>query len=80
MLMLVADSTLWNGQTFSRLEFRLILQRKYDYHLLQTYVPSLLFVVCSWLSFLVPRDAIPGRMALCVTTVLSITAMFAAIQ
>ncbi|XP_046397112.1 glycine receptor subunit alpha-4-like [Ischnura elegans] len=56
------------------------LRRRLSYHLLQTYVPSTMFVVVSWLSFLVPPESVPGRMAICMTTLLTLTAMFAAVR
>ncbi|XP_071450142.1 glycine receptor subunit alpha-4-like [Hetaerina americana] len=55
-------------------------QRRMNYHLLQTYIPSGLFVVVSWLSFMVPRECAPGRLAICMTTLLTLTAMFAAVR
>ncbi|KAF4513867.1 UNVERIFIED_CONTAM: hypothetical protein B566_EDAN017194 [Ephemera danica] len=56
------------------------LFRRISYHLLQTYIPSMLFVIVSWLSFLVPPESVPGRMAICMTTLLTLTAMFAAVS
>jgi uncharacterized membrane protein len=56
------------------------LKRRISYHLLQTYIPSLMFVIVSWLSFLVPPESVPGRMAICMTTLLTLTAMFAAVR
>ncbi|XP_046400747.1 glycine receptor subunit alpha-4-like isoform X2 [Ischnura elegans] len=55
-------------------------QRRMNYHLLQTYIPSGLFVVVSWLSFMVPRECAPGRLAICMTTLLTLTAMFGAVR
>ena len=39
-------------------------------------MPSALFVCVSWISFVVPIDAIPGRMALLVTLLLVLINMF----
>ena len=39
-------------------------------------MPSGLFVCVSWISFVVPIDAIPGRMALLVTLLLVMINMF----
>ncbi|KAG8224883.1 hypothetical protein J437_LFUL004624 [Ladona fulva] len=55
-------------------------QRRLSYHLLQTYIPSGLFVIVSWVSFLVPRECAPGRLAICMTTLLTLTAMFGAVR
>ncbi|KAG8229278.1 hypothetical protein J437_LFUL009639 [Ladona fulva] len=72
-------------QTFSKGSYPAItlvitLHRRLSYHLLQTYVPSSMFVIVSWLSFLVPPESVPGRMAICMTTLLTLTAMFAAVR
>merc|ERR1712133_335953 len=40
------------------------------------YLPSGLFVVVSWISFLIPVNAIPGRMILIVTLFLALINMF----
>ena len=39
-------------------------------------MPSALFVCVSWISFVVPIDAMPGRMALLVTLLLVLINMF----
>ena len=39
-------------------------------------MPSALFVCISWISFVVPIEAIPGRMALLVTLLLVLINMF----
>ena len=40
------------------------------------YLPSGLFVVVSWVSFLIPPDVIPGRMAMLITLFLVLTNIF----
>ena len=39
-------------------------------------MPSGLFVVVSWVSFLIPPEVVPGRMALLVTLFLVLTNIF----
>ena len=39
-------------------------------HLVQTYIPTIIIVVVSWLSFLVPPAAYPGRMGMLVILIL----------
>ncbi|KAG7156603.1 Gamma-aminobutyric acid receptor subunit rho-1-like 2 [Homarus americanus] len=41
----------------------------------RVYLPSGLFVVVSFVSLLVPAEAIPGRMTLCITTILTMSAL-----
>ena len=59
---------------------KISLQRHLGYHLTQTYIPSIIFVVVAWLSFHVPSDVVPGRMVLCVTTLLTLTSMFNSVR
>ncbi|XP_069686013.1 glycine receptor subunit alpha-1-like [Periplaneta americana] len=48
--------------------------------MLETYIPTILFVVISWGSFLVKPDMVPGRMVLLVTNLLSLITMFEAVR
>ena len=41
-------------------------------HAVQTYIPTTIIVLVSWLSFLIPPDAYPGRMGMLVVLVLVI--------
>lgn len=43
--------------------------------MMQIYLPSMLIVVISWVSFWIHRDASPARVALGVTTVLTMTTL-----
>lgn len=42
------------------------------HHVLQSYVPTALIVVISWFSFWLDVDAVPGRVSLCITTLLTL--------
>ena len=59
---------------------RIHLSRKINYHLLQTYVPSLLFVIIAWLSLFINPDAIPGRVSMVMMTLLTLMAMFSGVR
>ena len=65
-----------NSEQYPGLSVKLALQRKLPFHLTQTYVPSIIFIAVGWISFFVPSDAVPGRMGLCITTLLTLTSMF----
>ncbi|XP_059480942.1 glycine receptor subunit alpha-4-like isoform X2 [Neocloeon triangulifer] len=52
------------------------LSRELQSYLLETYLPSSLFVTISWGSFIVNPELVPGRMVLLVTTLLSLVTMF----
>ena len=62
--------------TFSSVGFKLRLERNYNKHILSYYLPSLLIVLLSWVSFVIPPKAIPGRMALLITLILVLVNMF----
>ncbi|KAJ9582577.1 hypothetical protein L9F63_023065, partial [Diploptera punctata] len=62
----------------SAIRFWLILKRQLMAHILETYVPTGLFVAMSWGSFLVKPDIVPGRMVLLVTNLLSLVTLFEA--
>ena len=46
------------------------LKRKMDHYIISWYLPSGIFVIVSWISFLVPPEIVPGRMALLITVLL----------
>lgn len=57
------------------LEFRFHLQRDIGYFLIQVYVPSILIVILSWVSFWINVDASPARVSIGLLTVLTTTTM-----
>merc|ERR1719192_302931 len=61
---------------YSLAGFEMILRRHVSHYIINYYLPSGLFVVVSWISFLVPADIIPGRMALLVTLFLVLVNIF----
>jgi len=73
-----ADRILSYGElgNFSVAGFEMVLQRHISHYLITYYLPSGLFVVVSWISFVVPPEVIPGRMALLVTLFLVLVNIF----
>ncbi|BFZ14997.1 hypothetical protein BsWGS_18036 [Bradybaena similaris] len=59
--------------SFSCVQADLILQRDVGYYIIQVYVPSVLIVILSWVSFWLDVEAIPARISLGVLTVLTMT-------
>ena len=57
--------------SFSCIHAHFSLKRQYGFFILQTYVPSILIVIISWVSFWINMDAVPARISLGVTTVLT---------
>ena len=49
-------------------------------YILTVYVPNLLLVIIAWLSFWIDAEAAPARVALGVTTILTVTTMTTNIQ
>merc|ERR1719419_1695541 len=47
--------------------FRCFFREKKTQFLIQVYLPSAMFVIVSWVSFLIKPEVVPGRMALLVT-------------
>ncbi|XP_050803765.1 gamma-aminobutyric acid receptor subunit gamma-1 isoform X1 [Gopherus flavomarginatus] len=51
------------------------LSRRMGYFTIQTYIPCILTVVLSWVSFWINKDAVPARTSLGITTVLTMTTL-----
>ncbi|XP_046816570.1 glycine receptor subunit alphaZ1 isoform X2 [Vespa crabro] len=68
-----------NGN-FSRLVVLFRFERQIGHHLIQTFAPSTLVVMFSWFSFWLDLDAIPGRVALLVTSMLTLVTMFTGLK
>jgi len=60
---------------YSRLACQLYFVRRLGYYVIQIYIPSSLIVVLSWISFWLDRGAVPARVALGITTVLTLTTL-----
>ncbi|VDM66259.1 unnamed protein product [Strongylus vulgaris] len=62
-----------NTGAYSCLRTILLLKRQFSYYLLQLYIPSCMLVIVSWVSFWIDRTAVPARVTLGVTTLLTMT-------
>lgn len=60
---------------YSRLICEIQFARSMGYYLIQIYIPAGLIVIISWVSFWLHRNATPARVALGVTTVLTMTTL-----
>ncbi|XP_014872932.1 gamma-aminobutyric acid receptor subunit pi-like [Poecilia latipinna] len=60
---------------YPRLVFHFELKRSILYFILETYVPSSLLVVLSWVSFWISLSSVPARICIGVTTVLTMTTL-----
>lgn len=53
-----------SGGWYNRLFINFILRRHIFFFMLQTYFPTMLMVVLSWVSFWIDRRAVPARVSL----------------
>ncbi|XP_057327339.1 glycine receptor subunit alpha-2 isoform X2 [Microplitis mediator] len=65
---------------YSRLTVFFRFERQIGHHLIQTFAPSILVVMLSWFSFWLGLDAIPGRVTLLVTSMLTLVTMFTGLK
>ncbi|KAF6203678.1 hypothetical protein GE061_002011 [Apolygus lucorum] len=65
---------------YSCLVAEFFLSRSVGFHLVQSYLPTILIVVISWVSFWMDVDSVPGRTTLGVTTLLAVSSQSAGIQ
>ena len=56
--------------------FEMRLTRKIYHYIITYYLPSAMFVSVSWISFLIPPDNVPGRMAMLITVFLVLVNIF----
>ena len=64
------EQTYNNGGDYSVAGIEITLKRKMTHYIISWYLPSGIFVIVSWISFLVPPEIVPGRMALLITVLL----------
>ena len=66
--------------SFPCLEIRFILRRDVGYFIIQVYVPSMLIVILSWVSFWINVEASPARVSIGLLTVLTMTTQSAGVN
>ncbi|OXB54361.1 hypothetical protein ASZ78_011043 [Callipepla squamata] len=70
------SSTGW----YNRLYISFTLRRHIFFFLLQTYFPATLMVMLSWVSFWIDRRAVPARVSLGITTVLTMSTIITGVN
>uniref|UniRef100_A0A8C7M6S8 Gamma-aminobutyric acid type A receptor subunit beta3 n=1 Tax=Oncorhynchus kisutch TaxID=8019 RepID=A0A8C7M6S8_ONCKI len=70
---LVSRNVVFSTGAYPRLSLSFKLKRNIGYFILQTYMPSILITILSWVSFWINYDASAARVALGITTVLTLT-------
>jgi len=66
--------------SYSCLLMELTLRREFSYYMLTIYVPTCMLVIVSWFSFWIDPKAVPARVALGVTTLLTMSTKTASIS
>ncbi|XP_057216858.1 gamma-aminobutyric acid receptor subunit beta-2 isoform X4 [Triplophysa rosa] len=70
---LISKNVVFSTGSYPRLSLSFKLKRNIGYFILQTYMPSTLITILSWVSFWINYDASAARVALGITTVLTMT-------
>uniref|UniRef100_H0VMJ1 GABA(C) receptor n=1 Tax=Cavia porcellus TaxID=10141 RepID=H0VMJ1_CAVPO len=70
------SSTGW----YCRLFINFVLRRHIFFFVLQTYFPAMLMVMLSWVSFWIDRRAVPARVSLGITTVLTMSTVITGVS
>ncbi|XP_065340344.1 glutamate-gated chloride channel isoform X8 [Cloeon dipterum] len=60
-----------NTGEYSCLKVDLMFKREFSYYLIQIYIPCCMLVIVSWVSFWLDQGAVPARVSLGVTTLLT---------
>ena len=71
----VAFSLSFLGE-FSLLTLHIHFRRRIEFYLTHNYIPAILVVVISWLSFFVDRECAPARVGMGITTILTMSTLF----
>ncbi|KAF4524863.1 hypothetical protein B566_EDAN012819 [Ephemera danica] len=79
---LVANETgdctqVYSTGNFTCLEVIFTLKRRLGYYLFYTYIPTCLIVIMSWISFWIKPEAVPARVTLGVTSLLTLSTQHA---
>lgn len=77
---LTTTSYLFSLESFSGLTVTIHFQRRTMYYIFQMYIPCVCIVALSWVSFWIDPEAIPARVGLSITTVLTISYMLGSVN
>ncbi|KAH9388858.1 Glycine receptor subunit alpha-3 [Tyrophagus putrescentiae] len=69
-----------NTGSYSCLRVSLLFKREFSYYLIQIYIPCCMLVIVSWVSFWLDPNAIPARVSLGVTTLLTMATSISGIN
>ncbi|XP_045134993.1 glutamate-gated chloride channel-like isoform X7 [Portunus trituberculatus] len=69
-----------NTGEYSCLRVDLVFKREFSYYLIQYYIPCCMLVIVSWVSFWLDQNAVPARVSLGVTTLLTMSTQTSSIN
>lgn len=69
-----------NTGEYSCIKVDLVFRREFSYYLIQIYIPCCMLVIVSWVSFWLDPNAIPARVSLGVTTLLTMATQISGIN
>ncbi|KAK8757928.1 hypothetical protein V5799_004440 [Amblyomma americanum] len=68
------------SSNFTCIQLVFTLKRRLGYYMFHTYIPTCLIVIMSWISFWIKPEAVPARVTLCVTSLLTLSTQHAQSQ
>ncbi|KAJ7331583.1 Gamma-aminobutyric acid receptor subunit beta-2 [Desmophyllum pertusum] len=71
---------IYSTGNYSRLGLVFSFKRRLSLFITETYIPSIMIVALSWISFWINYKAAPARVALCITTVLTMITLTSAVR
>ncbi|KAL1474049.1 hypothetical protein MTO96_038273, partial [Rhipicephalus appendiculatus] len=71
---------LYSTGNFTCIQLVFTLKRRLGYYMFHTYIPTCLIVIMSWISFWIKPEAVPARVTLCVTSLLTLSTQHAQSQ
>jgi len=74
------DINIYSTGNFSMLSLTFTFKRRLSLFITETYIPSIMIVALSWVSFWINYKAAPARVALCITTVLTMITLTASVR
>lgn len=73
-------TTTYSSGTFACVQVLFTIKRRLGYYIFHTYIPTCLIVIMSWISFWIKPEAVPARVTLCVTSLLTLSTQHAQSQ
>ncbi|XP_076308661.1 glycine receptor subunit alpha-2-like [Tachypleus tridentatus] len=71
---------IYSTGNFTCIKVIFTLKRRLGYYMFHTYIPTCLIVIMSWISFWIRPEAVPARVTLCVTSLLTLSTQHAQSQ